>query len=539
MSFVPPPMSVPLELQLDFHSVNNSAHPFVTHPLANGDLKTYSYADIVPKIHQVAKFFQRQVTSDSRTSHVVAFIATPDALTSFMIIMGILRAGLTAFPISPRFSPEVVSRLLMEVKPAYIIAEEGYMPLKAISTISHGNGPILLDLPNEALELSSSQDTELMPLHHRASDEPAYIIHSSATSGPYPKTIRCSSDFMLRNAELIDYVRDDLRGKIVGMQSAEFFHFIGLAFLNWAVRAGFVMAFLNPQDQKSKFPAHPNFIFQGYVQTRPSLIYASPRLIETWATDSDKLPLLRSATINTAGKMLNKQVGDFLACNGVRINVGFGSTETGAICMMSDDQGMDWEYFYAPPVPEFKFIERPNFNGLYGLVVQSSNRRKLSVYNTSYNEVAAYDTGDLFMKHPTKPDHYKVIGRISDQIMLSTGEVINPLPIEEAISRQPEVKMAIVFGHGRITIGVIVQFHPEIAYGIDCTANDSTVTTNDILSRILHVNHLLPSSAHLTEKTIITASTSKPLLMSPKGLPWRIQALEDYEEEILAAYSTK
>ncbi|KAJ3990881.1 hypothetical protein F5050DRAFT_1813316 [Lentinula boryana] len=294
------------------------------------------------------------------------------------------------------------------------------------------------------------------------------------------------------------------------------------------------MAFLNPNDQKSQFPPHPSDVFQGYIQTRPSLIYASPRIIEAWAKDHEKLSVLKSMTVTTAGKLLNKKVGDLLVQNGVRINVGFGSTETGSICMMSCDQGSDWEYFYAPPVPEFHFMERPNFNGLYGLVVLSSRRRNLSVCNMTYNGTASYDTGDLFEKHPIKPNYYKVIGRISDHIMLSTGEVINPIPIEEAISEKLGVSMVVVFGHGRPSVGAIIQYAPHMAIDYD---KSKTLTISNILANIVDVNSTLPSSARLTPKMVIVASPSKPLLLSPKGMPLRTQAFKDYEEEIMAVYS--
>jgi hypothetical protein len=37
-----------------------------------------------------------------------------------------------------------------------------------------------------------------------------------------------------------------------------------------------------------------------------------------------------------------------------------------------------------------------------------------------------YKTSDLVMEHPVHPGYYRVIGRVDDQIVLSTGEKTNP-----------------------------------------------------------------------------------------------------------------
>lgn len=46
------------------------------------------------------------------------------------------------------------------------------------------------------------------------------------------------------------------------------------------------------------------------------------------------------------------------------------------------------------------------------------------VSNTEWDGRRAYNPGDLFIAHPTKPNTYKVFGRASDQIMLATGEMV-------------------------------------------------------------------------------------------------------------------
>ncbi|KIK71517.1 hypothetical protein GYMLUDRAFT_338794 [Collybiopsis luxurians FD-317 M1] len=459
--FIPPPPSLALEFQLDFHLLHNPTHPVVVHPLPDGTLKFYTYSDLVPRIHKVAHHIHAQIGASNQAFSrppVVAILATLDSFTSFVVIMGILRAGMIAFPISPRFSSSVVAHLINAVQPSHILINDHSRPfvLEVLNSLQDQSIPSLVLAPSYELIFAEEAWTSHFPEHTRDLYETAYVIHSSSSSALFPKTIHCSSHFMLKNAEVIDYAPELLAGQIFGLQGLELFHFVGLAFLNWVVHSGFVMAMLDPREKSSMVPASPNTIYNGFLLTKPSYVYASPTLIETWACDPKTTSFFKSITaVITAGKRLNKGVGDSLAKDGVCITVAFGSTETGAISIISEDQGKDWEYFYAPPIPEFKFLSRPD--GFYTLLVLSTPNRILPVCNTTCAGIPAYDPGDIFMKHPVKEGHYCVIGRSSDQIMLSSGEMVNPVSIEEILCRHLGLKSALLFGHGRKYLGVLVQ----------------------------------------------------------------------------------
>lgn len=73
-----------------------------------------------------------------------------------------------------------------------------------------------------------------------------------------------------------------------------------------------------------------------------------------------------------------------------------------------------------------------------------------------------FAVGDLLERHPTDPLRWKVFGRKDDQIVLSTGENINPLPIEGVLAHDPLIASAVMFGRHRIYPGVLVE--PVAAY---------------------------------------------------------------------------
>ena len=59
---------------------------------------------------------------------------------------------------------------------------------------------------------------------------------------------------------------------------------------------------------------------------------------------------------------------------------------------------------------------------------QSKAGEELPVVDAKIDGEPAYATRDLAIAHPSKPGLYKLLGRINDQIMLSTGEFVRTLP---------------------------------------------------------------------------------------------------------------
>lgn len=103
-----------------------------------------------------------------------------------------------------------------------------------------------------------------------------------------------------------------------------------------------------------------------------------------------------------------------------------------------DNPGKDWEYFKVNPPSAAEFV--PSGDGLFEMVVpvgrlyprewcfntfyQAKATEELAVINTTYRGHGAYATHDAFVPHPEKPGWWKILGRIDDQLMLSTGETV-------------------------------------------------------------------------------------------------------------------
>ncbi|KAJ3863449.1 hypothetical protein EV359DRAFT_64788 [Lentinula novae-zelandiae] len=380
--FLPPPPTLPVEYQFDFHLNHNPDHPAFMHPRSDGTFKTYTYSDIVPAIHHCANFFVSQICASPGKTPIIAVVGTSDALTYSVALMGILRAGMTAFPISPRFSVEITALLINTVKPSYM-------------------------LPRGILDK-----------HDRSLDQPALIIHSSGSTSLHPKTIKWSSKFYLNNAEVIDFAPIDFEGQIFGLQGLEPFHSFGLCCLSWMTRVGFTISLLNPKDDTSLIPANHSTIYENLKKVSPSVAYI-------WSQDSEKRNFLKTLLVMTGGRVLSKTCAQKLIDSDVQLTIGYGSTESGSITVFNSSalNKKDWQYF-RPFLRETKFIRRDD--GFSSMIVVSTPTRELPLCNTTYQGLPGYDPGDLFLEHATHIGHFSVVGRLSDQLMLSSGEVVNP-----------------------------------------------------------------------------------------------------------------
>ncbi|KAJ3928039.1 MAG: hypothetical protein NXY57DRAFT_1064096 [Lentinula lateritia] len=534
--FVPPPSTLPVEFQFDFHLSHNSDHPVFIHPRSDGTIKTYTYADITPAIHRYASVLLSSISVDQGSAPIIAFITTSanlkDAFTYSLAIMGVLRAGMTAFPISPRFSPEIIAHIINDVKPTHVLVnlerKEAVDQIMALVNPEHR--PSVFPMPSYH-NIIRGDFYEIPNKHQRSVDEPALIIHSSGSTSRYPKTIKWTSNFYLNNAQTIEFSPIVFAGKIFGLQGLEPFHSFGLCCLSWMTRVGFVMALLDPEDTASLIPASFTTIYNSYKQILPSITYLGANSLEVWSQDSEKMHLLQTMLVMTGGRVLNKKCAKRLLDNDVRLTLGYGSTESGSITVFNSLGMRDWDYF-CPSIAEVNFVRRED--GLFSLIVMSTSSRQLPVYNATYKGSPGYDTGDLFREHTTKPGYFSVVGRLGDQIMLSSGEMVNPEEIERIICQWPQVENAMLFGSGRPSIGVIIQS----VDGFDIEVEKLRVAFLNYLEALIETAFRgQPSFTHISKEMIILTNNKKPIPQATKGMPIRVLALEQFENEIHTLYT--
>lgn len=125
-------------------------------------------------------------------------------------------------------------------------------------------------------------------------------------------------------------------------------------------------------------------------------------------------------------------------------------------------QPEDWEYVhFTPEWAHYDF--RPRGDGIYeAFIIKHPDlwHRYFQPVFWIFPHLGEWATGDLFTKHPTRPDHWKYAGRADDIIILGSGLNFVPNQYEQTVWRKNfMVKNAIIVGNGRHYLSVIIELN--------------------------------------------------------------------------------
>ena len=150
-----------------------------------------------------------------------------------------------------------------------------------------------------------------------------------------------------------------------------------------------------------------------------------------------------------------------------------------------------------------------------------------------FPELEEWPTRDLYVRHPTKSDHWRCIGRNDDVIVLSNGEKLNPVDTESrVVNSHSKITAALVIGHGRFAPGLLLEVRD--------------VDVKDPLQRASLVDEIWPSvqvankeaagHGQVSKALIMLTSSSKPFLRTPKLSVRRKPTIDLYAQEIEKMY---
>ncbi|KAF9468263.1 acetyl-CoA synthetase-like protein [Collybia nuda] len=540
--FKHPPMDGSLTIPelYDFHYENNPAHPVFVYKNAEGMLSHLTFSDVVPAAHTAARVVAQRAKLDlggGGPRPTIAILAATDTITYFATVLGMLRAEITIFVVSPRNSPLAVAHLLSKVCPSHVLVspEAPIQDLvrEAIQSLGDGVTPTILSMP--VFEDIFIPGVRFVPLPPRLRDlsSTRIIVHSSGSTS-FPKPVTWNDRSYLQVAMVPLFGAHDLCGMTFGCHALAMFHGIGLNFIAWLASTGLVMATFPPVSP-SVTPT-PDAVWNGSLATSPSYLFGPPVFFEGWSRESAKLPFLRQLKgIVYGGAPLQNPIGDYLVGEGITIYTLYGSSEAGVYgALFPENPGLDWEYISMNPHCAAEFV--PLGDGTYELVVIARPTTEMTIINTVFNGQNAYATSDILIPHPVHPGRWKVLGRMDDQIMLNTGEKINPGPLEEILCQHPYISSAVMFGQGRFHSGVLIDVKKQYSFNPSDTKKLQAFR-NDIWPQVEKVNAEAPSHSRIFKEMIIVADPSKPFVYTPKGAPKRKVILEDYSTEIDRAYN--
>ncbi|KAJ7508328.1 hypothetical protein B0H11DRAFT_1704324, partial [Mycena galericulata] len=518
-------------------------HPLFRYIHPGGTLNTIPWSRAVRAFRMAARFVRGQIAdSDGEKRPVVAILGSIDQITYFALIAGVLSAQYKVFPISPRNSELAVFHLLQSTDCSYVIISADLstqMQIDRIVAKITAQGRILKVIPAPSFEelFSGSIEPEIQHVLDPQSDEIALILHSSG-SVAFPKVISITHRILNEFALTPYHGELDFCGQIWSGHGLPIFHFVGVMQLFWAAMTGMTISVFPPI--KPPIVPTPERVFDEAVATGSTVLFCVPSYLEGWARDPARIAALKQFKSVIFAGPLQPAVGDTLSANGVNLAPSYGLTEAGCLSLFLPKKAHkeSWSYFRMSPHLDPVFLPA-DIPDVYRLIVKKCETHTPANLDTSFEGVPAFNTNDLFVRHPKNEKLWKLYGRQDDQIMHSNGEKTNPGPLEAIILKDPLIKHAVMFGRSRFNAGVLVfptqPFNP---------ADTERVVEfrRAIWPVIQEANKYAPSHSRIFKEArcfimIVVANPAKPIELTAKGTPRQAMVLEIYEDEIQDAYA--
>ncbi|KAH8078746.1 hypothetical protein BXZ70DRAFT_658621 [Cristinia sonorae] len=543
---------------VDFRAKHNPNDPWVLFPSAEDSTKAISitYLQLAQATHRVAHLLRPG--REGPEQETVAMLLNCDTIMYVFAIIGMVRAGIVPYPMSPKNSPEAVCHMLKATNCHRILMQPSISSLTSAvkATLEKERFQVeLIELPElqEVLPSLSPDDpnghipVKLYPppqIQPKANDLTIYI-HSSGSTG-MPKSIPLTHDTVLdmaRTSLIRTTIRNQLHWACMALPTFHAIGVVGQVVLPLA--SGIPIAIFTPQAPAPPILPNPKNMLEVARVTGCDAMAAVPIFIEMWCRSPELLKYLSTLKcVSWVGGPLSEANGNMLVAARVYLAIIFGTTETGIINKVMDldfspdrkpgsKKPEDWAWIQ---IDDERVDARwaDQGNGTFELQLLTSERHPLSVENLP--DVRGYATRDVFRPHPTEPGLWRIVGRADDVIVLSTGEKLVPLPQEDHLNSVPFVSSAIMFGRGHDQPGVIVELQPENA--IDPKDERAVILMrNRIWPHVEEANKRAPAFARLFKETILFADPLKPFARAAKGTAIRPVIIQAYEEEINSLYA--
>ncbi|ATY63408.1 Male NAD-binding [Cordyceps militaris] len=392
----------------------------------------------------------------------------------------------------------------------------------------------------EMLGLEQVLDDAPAPVHpyeetfESARFDPVIILHTSGSTGT-PKPIYCNQGLFSsadRYHDFLEYEGFPFIMEAMATYSNKtycplpLFHAFGLyCFVNIATFWGKPLT-LAIGDK----PLTAESVFEGYEAAGCDALILPPSTVEDMAKldgGIDKLKQLRYVAIGGGG--ISPQVGNSITSQGVKLNNCISSTEYCMYPVYWQTNYDNWDWF---------IFDNAQFGCEYAHVGDNLYEQTIIRHTPpqpifyTFPDATAYKTGDLFEKHPALPGHWRSQGRVDNILVFRNGEKLNPVSLETAVTLHPDVRQALVVGHGHVQAGMILE---PARWPADEAQRQAFLDA--IWPVIEEANAKTVEHGRVARHLLALADPQKPFLFSAKGSLRRGAVVQMYKEEIEALFA--
>ncbi|KAJ7782239.1 putative aminoadipate reductase [Mycena maculata] len=516
----------------------------------SGDIATVTHLEFGRASHRAASLLRPN--REGPDGQVVAIIALSDTVLYHAILVGLMVADLIPFPISPRNSPAGIFQLLRTSSCHRILAT--CVTLEPLLTglkkhIAEVDPDFVLNVeevpsvaqiyPSLAAETSECSFQPYLPrVSHPSLDDITLYMHSSGSTG-FPKAISQTHRTLLHWRALppVSETRDRLEKPLANM-ALPAFHLFGIVCQVLQPLCGSCVALYPPTaTSPSALPMlpSPDNILDHAKKTNCRSLTTVPALLSAWSNSPSAVAYLKTLhTILWAGGPLPQRIGNALSEAGLKLVAGYGATELGAMTHMVpyEEDAKEWAWFRLPDQVKVRWV--PQGDGTFECHILTWENHQPSVENL--DDIRGYATSDLCINHPQKKHLWRIVGRIDDVIVHSSGEKTVPAPMEDIVLSSPHVVGAVMFGRERVQTGILIETPPNLQIDVR-NHTELAELRNKIWPIVEEANQNAPAFSRIFKEMILFTSSDKPLPRAGKGTVLRKAALSLYAPEIESIYN--
>ncbi|CCM02157.1 uncharacterized protein FIBRA_04235 [Fibroporia radiculosa] len=536
---------------VDFHAEHNLNLPIFVFPNAFDEDKitTVSFLEFANATSRIAHIARPARTGPD--GEVIIVLVSCDTLLYHTLLVGLVRAGLVPFLMSPRNSAPAIASMMertgchrVVTQPAFAsLADAIQTELPPMYSVQLDDLPVLADIFPSLLS-SYDPSRSLVKPYPRPKNAPlpsdvVLYLHSSGSTG-HPKPIPQTNTTLLHWCHLPLIAEPRARGIHWGCMALPPFHTMGLSTqLLSPLSSGCPTSLFAPRALVGALPVvpTPQNTLETARKTGCNAIESVPTFVEAWSHSEDDIKYLASLrALVFAGGPLSTANGRKLVAGGVRLFACYGATEFGTLTRLFDDDvdgpspvgktRDDWEWMQMPKECIPRWIAQGD--GTFELQLLPS------VENLPNGE-HGYSTSDVWVPHPSKPGLWRIVGRSDDVIVLGSGEKTVPVPLENHITAHLWVAGAVMFGRGRQQVGIIIepQQGREVRPGDE---NGLARFRNAIWHQVEEANRAAPGFSRIFKEMILVADPERPFVRAAKGTIQRKKTLELYDKDIEELY---
>jgi thioester reductase-like protein len=266
-----------------------------------------------------------------------------------------------------------------------------------------------------------------------------------------------------------------------------------------------------------------------------TFLLAPPSILEDLTKNSSGLQdLAKLRHVSYGGGPIRPEIGDILAGIVPHLFSILGSTEMGwNHLILGGNEFWDSMRWYEDIGYRFEEISDGVFEHV---IVNNKSTNKYQPIFDVFPELTEFHTKDLYSPHPTAAGWWKYRGRADDLIVLSNGEKINPIPMENLIRSHSLVKSALVVGEYRFSPSLLIEIEDE---NVPETDAERLEVVKKIWPTVEEANRIAPGFAKIPKSLILFTTPGKPFMRAGKGTVQRQLTVKSYSKELDQLFSSQ